>query len=128
MTLTWTRTAAIFGLLGVGLGAFGAHGLESVANEEQLEWWATATLYLMLHVAALLALDHLSSRPGVRLAGSAFVVGALLFSGTLYAMGLGGPRWLGAITPLGGAALMVGWGALIYASSARTADRAQSSA
>ena len=128
MTLTWTRVAAVLGLLGVGFGAFGAHGLESIADEEQLEWWGTATLYLMLHVPALLALDHLGARPGLRLAGRAFVVGVLLFSGTLYAMGLGGPRWLGAVTPLGGTALMVGWAALIYASSARTADRAQSSA
>lgn len=128
MTLTWTRTAAVLGLLGVGLGAFGAHGLESVASEEQLEWWGTATLYLMLHVPALLALDHLPSRRGLCLAGRAFLVGVLVFSGTLYAMGLGGPRWLGAVTPLGGTALMVGWGALIYASSARTADREQSSA
>ena len=128
MTLTWTRTAATLGLLGVGLGAFGAHGLESIASEEQLEWWGTATLYLMVHVPALLVLDHLPSRPGGRLAGRAFLVGVLVFSGTLYVMGLGGPRWLGAVTPLGGTALMLGWGALAYASSARTADREQSSA
>ena len=126
MNRTWTRVAALFGLTGVGLGAFGAHGLESTASPEQLEWWRTASAYQLLHVAPLLALDHLGGCRGVRAAGWAFTAGVLIFSGTLYAMGLGAPRWLGAVTPLGGLSLMVGWGALVYASSARTAQREQS--
>lgn len=128
MNLPWTRVAALFGLLGVGLGAFGAHGLESIADEEQLGWWNTAVLYHLLHVAPLLALDHVPNRGAVRAAGRAFVGGVLVFSGTLYAMGLGAPNWFGAITPIGGLALMFGWGALAYASRARTPERAQNAA
>lgn len=115
-----TRLAAIFGFLGVGLGAFGAHGLEKIASAEQLEWWGTATLYHLLHVPALLALDHLEGRRGVRFAGLAFTAGILVFSGTLYAMGLGAPKWFGAITPLGGLSLMAGWAALARAAGDRT--------
>ena len=108
--MTWTRIAALLGLFGVGLGAFGAHGLERVATPEQLEWWDTATLYHLLHVAPLLVLDRLDAGSGrTRFAGAAFLTGVIVFSGTLYAMGLGAPRWLGAITPLGGLSLMIGW-------------------
>ena len=127
MTLPWTRTAALLGLLGVGLGAFGAHGLEDIATPEQLEWWRTASLYQLVHIAPLLALDHLRGRSLVRAAGLAFTGGVLVFSGSLYAMGLGAPSWLGAITPLGGLALMGGWAALFYASTAGAADDQQNS-
>ena len=125
MNQNWTRVAAILGLIGVGLGAFGAHRLKDIASEKQLALWHTATLYHLLHVAPLLVLDRGPQRPGLRLAGRAFLVGIGVFSGTLYAMALGAPSRLGAITPLGGVALMVGWGALAYASTARTADRVQ---
>lgn len=128
MTTTWTRTAAVLGFLGVGLGAFGAHGLEGTATPEELGWWETATLYHLLHVAPLLVLDRLPARPAVRVAGWALTAGVVVFAGTLYAMGLGGPTWLGAVTPFGGVALMVGWAALAYASTARTASREQNSA
>ena len=123
--MSWTRTAAILGFLGVALGAFGAHGLEGVASPEELEWWHTATLYLLVHVAPLLALDALAEkgRP-VALAGRALLAGELVFCGTLFAMGLGGPRWLGAITPFGGVAYLVGWAALAWAAGHDTAGRA----
>ena len=124
--------SAVVGLLGVALGAFGAHGLESQlqATPEQLDWWHTATLYQLLHVAPLLALERRAGARGVRLAGYGFIGGTALFCGTLYAMALGAPRWLGAVTPLGGLALMLGWAALAYASSdssAGTAERVQNS-
>lgn len=112
--MTWTRIAAALGFLGVSLGAFGAHGLESRATPEQLEWWGTATLYLLIHVAPLLALEPLAARGRpVDGAGRAFVAGVAIFSGSLYAMGLGAPRWFGAITPIGGVAFLVGW-VLLY--------------
>jgi uncharacterized membrane protein YgdD (TMEM256/DUF423 family) len=128
MNLPWTRIAALLGFVGVGLGAFGAHGLESIADKEQLGWWHTAVLYHLLHVPPLLALDHVPKCGAVLAAGRAFVAGVLVFSGTLYAMGLGAPTWLGAITPIGGLALMFGWGALAYASTARAAEREQNAA
>lgn len=121
----WTLVAALLGLIGVGLGAFGAHGLEQVASAEQLKWWSTGVLYHLLHVAPLLALEHLRGARGARLAGLAFCAGVLLFSGTLYAMALGATTRLGMVTPLGGLALMIGWGALAYASTAGRASDAQ---
>jgi uncharacterized membrane protein YgdD (TMEM256/DUF423 family) len=97
------------GALAVALGAFGAHGLEKLDGftPERLAWWSTAARYHLIHAVALLAVTMGPSRSvwTQRL----WVAGILVFSGTLYAMGLGGPRWLGAITPVGGAALIAGW-------------------
>ena len=109
---TWVLVAAgALGLLGVAAGAFGAHGLESRIDAEQLEWWATGARYQQIHAAALLVVGW-GAGPWTRarsFAALAFVVGSLIFAGTLYAMALGGPRVLGAITPLGGLGLMAGW-------------------
>lgn len=108
--MTWTRLAAVLGFVGVALGAFGAHGLEDVASAEELAWWRTASLYHLLHVAPLLVLDALPRRgPAVAWAGRSFVAGIVVFAGSLYAMGLGGPRVLGAVTPVGGVLLLAGW-------------------
>ena len=111
--------AALLGLLAVALGAFGAHGLESRATAEQLAWWSTAAHYHLTHALALLAVGLLTRQePGRgRAAAGAFVIGIAIFSGTLYGLALGGPRWLGAVTPIGGVALMVGW--LLLALAAR---------
>jgi len=109
--------SAVVGLLGVALGAFGAHGLETQleATPEQLEWWRTATFYHLVHVVPLLGIGVLQEqRPGGNRAGQAFLIGILLFSGSLYAMGLGAPKWFGAVTPFGGLALMAGWGLLAF--------------
>lgn len=118
------RTAAVLGLLGVGLGAFGAHGLkgtftdsalDAAAAAERMEWWKTAALYHLLHAGALgaggtaCALAGRSSRALTWCMG----LGVAIFSGTLYAMALGAPRWFGAITPIGGLLLMAGWATLI---------------
>ena len=103
--------AGILGLLGVAAGAFGAHGLEAKLDAEQLEWWQTAARYQQIHAVALLAVAWGGgswSRTRA-LAGWAFVTGMSLFCATLYAMALGGPRILGAITPLGGLGLIAGW-------------------
>ena len=106
----WIVLGALSGFLAVGLGAFGAHGLKQVAGPEQLAWWHTATLYHLLHAPVLVLVGIVPLvRPGPRVVGIALLVGTAVFSGTLYAMALGAPRWLGAVTPVGGLALMAGW-------------------
>jgi uncharacterized membrane protein YgdD (TMEM256/DUF423 family) len=117
--------AGLHGFLAVAAGAFGAHGLKakvaSLPPEEAakiLGWVETGSRYQLAHAAALLALAALWPRLAPEPAGAAaqgFAWGALVFSGTLYAMALGAPRWLGAVTPLGGLGLLLGWGALMWA-------------
>lgn len=115
--------SGVFGLLGVGLGAFGAHGLRGlVATAEdaarRTEWWETAARYHLVHALAIGLAAWLASRGeglGARAAGGSFAAGIVVFSGTLYAMALGAPRWLGAITPIGGVLLMAGWACVIWA-------------
>ena len=93
--------AALSGALAVGAGAFGAHG----ATGQAAEWLKTGGQYQLIHaVAALVALKMAAKGPA-----ALFVIGGLVFSGTLYLMALGAPRWFGAITPLGGLALIAGW-------------------
>lgn len=108
--MNWLVAGAVWGFAGVGLGAFGAHGLRGSASSEAMSWWHTATLYHLVHALALVAVGLLPS-PGLRVdaAGWAFLLGSVVFSGTLYAMALGAPRWLGAVTPLGGLGMMAGW-------------------
>jgi uncharacterized membrane protein YgdD (TMEM256/DUF423 family) len=116
--MNWMVVGALWGLVGVGLGAFGAHGLRSVANAQGLAWWETAARYHLFHALALVGLGLLQQhRAGGDWAGYALLAGSAVFSGTLYAMALGAPRWLGAVTPLGGLAMMLGW--LLLALAAR---------
>ena len=109
-------TAAVLGLLGVAAGAFGAHGLRGSVSARDLEIWQTAAHYQQLHAAVLVgvvALGRDGLSKALRVAGIAFVVGILIFAGTLDAIVLGGPRILGAVTPIGGLCLMAGWAALV---------------
>jgi uncharacterized membrane protein YgdD (TMEM256/DUF423 family) len=112
--VSWTRTGAILAFLAVALGAFGAHKLKTLVGEEQLAWWETGVHYQLAHALALLILGQralFSSGPdptAIRV-GRLFTIGIVLFSGSLYAMTLGGPRILGAVTPLGGVAFLGGW-------------------
>ena len=109
---------ALSGLLSVAAGAFGAHALRQRLSPEYLTVFETAARYQMYHALALLAAAWGASRwPGAlpSWAGWCFVAGTILFSGSLYALALTGTRWLGAITPLGGVALMVGWICLAFA-------------
>jgi uncharacterized membrane protein YgdD (TMEM256/DUF423 family) len=116
MTAFWIRAGALLGLLAVALGAFGAHALKDRLDEAAKGWWSTAVQYHFWHALALFAVAFVSSRwPGksVDAAGWCFLLGALIFSGSLYAMSLTGARWLGAVTPLGGLLLLAGWLCLV---------------
>lgn len=107
----WVTTAGgMLGLLGVAAGAFGAHALRDTVPARDLEIWQTGAHYQQVHAVVLVTLG-LWPRAGAahRWAALLLVLGIVIFSGTLYAMVLGGPRVLGAITPLGGLCLMGGW-------------------
>lgn len=102
---------AVLGGLGVALGAFGAHGLKTRLDPDQLSVFETGVRYQLVHALALLALAALSrdDPSGPSRAAIWFVCGTVLFSGSLYALALGAPRAMGFVTPLGGSALIVGW-------------------
>ncbi|CAM3934804.1 DUF423 domain-containing protein [Psychrobacter arenosus] len=108
--LNWIGIAAVNMAVAVGLGAFGAHGLKKVATAAQLDWWHTATLYLLVHALGLLAIG-IMIRLQIATQTPAWLlqIGSLIFAGSLYAMALGAPRWLGAITPIGGTFMIIGW-------------------
>jgi uncharacterized membrane protein YgdD (TMEM256/DUF423 family) len=103
---------SLFGLLAVALGAFGAHGLRGRLSPQELATFETGVRYQMYHALALLLVAFFIARGGPgssQAAGWAFVLGILLFPGSLYLMVLTGARWLGPITPVGGVAFLVGW-------------------
>ncbi|MFA5989260.1 MAG: DUF423 domain-containing protein [Sphingomonas sp.] len=103
--------AAVSGAVAVAAGAFGAHGAQGAAAE----WLKTGGQYQLVHaVAALVAMSL-----GARGAGWAFVAGSGVFAATLYLMALGLPRWLGAITPVGGVVMIAGWFWLAWAAVRR---------
>ncbi len=118
-------SSALAGLTAVGLGAFGAHALkESLLDRGMLDTWQTAVLYHLGHAviaAAISAVAHADKAPRpplLRAAVVAWLVGIVLFSGSLYALALGAPRGIGPITPLGGVAFIAGW-ALLAAHACR---------
>lgn len=111
----WTLLAALFGALGVMLGAFGAHALKARLEPAQLDVWSTAVEYHLIHAVALLAvaLFGAATDRAVSWPAAGFTAGILLFSGSLYGLALGGPRWLGPVTPLGGLCFIAGWLAVL---------------
>jgi uncharacterized membrane protein YgdD (TMEM256/DUF423 family) len=119
MSRTFLTLACLSGFLAVALGAFGAHGLQSslagaTDAAKRLEWWETAAHYHLMHSFALALAGGLASRTeskAATVAGCSFALGILVFSGSLYTMTLTGLRALGAVTPIGGIALLVGWAA-----------------
>lgn len=118
--MNWIGVGAIFGGLGVAFGAFGAHALKSRVDADLLVVFDIGVRYQMYHALALLAVGWAAGRwPGVwaTSAGWLFTVGILIFSGSLYTMTFTGARWLGAITPIGGLCLILGWLALAVASA-----------
>lgn len=120
MSRIFLAIAAIFGGLSVGAGAFATHALRERLSERSLEIFETAARYQMYHALALILVALLISReefplPILVVAGWSFIIGICIFSGSLYALSLTNIKVLGAITPLGGAAFIAGWGALAIA-------------
>jgi uncharacterized membrane protein YgdD (TMEM256/DUF423 family) len=104
--------------LAVGAGAFGAHGLRRILSPEMLGVWQIAVTYQIAHALGLLAIAALSPRYGSgpwTAAGWLMFAGIVLFSGSLYLLAGTGIRWLGAITPLGGAAFLAAWALVAWA-------------
>lgn len=113
MDRTFMVLACVFGGLAVALGAFGAHALGDRLGPDAMQTYETAVRYQFYHALALVAVAFAVFRwPNATLAGIAgwlFVAGIVIFSGSLYLLVLTGTRWLGAITPIGGVALIAGW-------------------
>lgn len=116
---------ALFALLAVAAGAFGAHALRARLGPELLAIFETGARYQMYHALGLFAaaavVQRWPSRAGVA-AGLAFSAGILLFSGSLYLLALTGTRWLGAVTPFGGLAFLAGWACLAWSAARGTDD------
>lgn len=93
--------AAVSAAIAIGAGAFGAHGASS---PQAAEWLRTGGLYQLIHAVAAISLANVARGPAILL-----LAGATIFALTLYAMALGGPRWLGAVTPIGGTLMIAGW-------------------
>src|SRR5690348_15881332 len=110
----WIALAAISGLVSVAAGAFGAHGL---ADPEAKELMRTGSTYEFMHALACFAAAGVMQLGGLRarFAPALFLSGALLFSGSLYALALGAPRAAGAVTPIGGLLLLADWSVLAWA-------------
>lgn len=107
------RAFSALGFMGVALGAFGAHALRNKVTPAEVETWKTATVYLFVHtLAGFYCLAHLKKRAAVYF----FLVGCILFSGSLYALVLAGIPSLGVITPFGGVCLLIAW-ALVFLSA-----------
>jgi uncharacterized membrane protein YgdD (TMEM256/DUF423 family) len=106
-------------LLSVALGAFGAHGLKNKLTADMLAVYQTGVHYHMVHALGMVAVALLSEKLAgsslVSWSGWLFLIGILLFSGSLYVLSISGIRWLGAITPLGGLAFLIGWALLFLA-------------
>ena len=104
---------ALLAFLGVGLGAFGTHGLRARVSERDLETWTTGVHYHLVHGVALLAVGALIALfpniPATKRSGWLFLAGIAVFSGSLYVLVISGQRWLGAVTPLGGLCFLAGW-------------------
>ncbi|MEM9541707.1 MAG: DUF423 domain-containing protein [Cyanobacteria bacterium P01_E01_bin.42] len=120
MERAFIAIASILGGLSVGGGAFTSHALKERLSEKALAIFETGVKYQMYHALALLFVAILLSRGEIpreflTATGIAFIVGIIIFSGSLYALSLTGIKWLGAITPLGGVAFLLGWGCLAVA-------------
>lgn len=120
MKLNTIQIAGVLGGLAVAVGAFGAHGLESILESNgRTETFETAVKYHFYHSLAILAVGiwqrFEQKNKSLQRAGISFTIGILIFSGSLYILSLTGITWLGAITPIGGVFFIIGWVFLIFA-------------
>lgn len=115
------QLGGVFGFLAVAIGAFGAHGLKARLTElGTVETFETAVRYQMFHTVAIFICALLMAQfkqLDLSTAGYSFAVGIVIFSGSLYVLSVTGIKWLGAITPLGGVAFLLGWVLLIWHST-----------
>jgi uncharacterized membrane protein YgdD (TMEM256/DUF423 family) len=114
--MNWIFLGALLGAVSVIAGAFGAHALAARLEPRELALWETAARYLMVGAFALILLGlfgRQGNTKGVDGAGWCLLAGSFIFSGTVFALALGSPRWLGAVTPIGGTLLIIGF--LIFA-------------
>lgn len=114
---TFLVLAGVLGALGVMTGAFGSHGLEGEVDPDLIDAWNTGVEYQMYHALALLGMSALpeTSLTAFQGAGWAFIIGTVLFSGSIYGLVLTDASWLGPVTPLGGVTLIAGWMSLAVA-------------
>ena len=114
----WLLIGGIYGFVAVAFGAFGAHALKEKLSPDLLAVWRTAVEYQFYHALALLLVGLLlrqsPASDSLNVAGLCFAAGVLLFSGSLYALALGGVRGLGAVTPFGGILFLAGWSLLVW--------------
>ena len=118
----WIIVAALSGAISVAVGAFAAHGLDlsTEAGRKAREWLQTGSQYQIIHALAIVAVVVLARNAMLNgrvafVAQCLFFVGSVLFPGALYALAFGGPRWLGAVAPIGGTAFILGWVSLALA-------------
>jgi uncharacterized membrane protein YgdD (TMEM256/DUF423 family) len=116
--MSMSKIAAIYVFLSIALGAFGAHALEEKITPYYLEVWKTATLYLMVHGVAVLllltlSLCNVSAAVPLNRAALVLLIGSAIFSSSLYLLVLSGIKVLGAVTPIGGVLMLIGWGIVI---------------
>ena len=112
---SWLAIGAAAMLLGVVAGAFGAHALASQLDARSLQTFETAVRYQLIHGLGLLAVGALVGGSLGSLAGALMTAGIVLFCGSLYWLAVGGPSWLGPVTPLGGLCLIAAWGCFFVA-------------
>jgi uncharacterized membrane protein YgdD (TMEM256/DUF423 family) len=117
MEKTFVILGALSAFIGVAAGAFGAHGLKPVLGADMLAVFDVGVRYQLVHALALVAVAWVQSRwPSTLITASGwlFVIGTILFSGSLYALSVSGMRGLGLITPFGGVAFLVGWACMAW--------------
>lgn len=118
MSKTFVPAGAINALFAVAMGAFGAHGLSGQLSERMLEVFQTGVQYHMAHALGLILVGIIAAQrppnPAIEWSGRLLLAGIVLFSGSLYVLALTGIGWLGAITPFGGTAFLLGWGLLAW--------------
>jgi uncharacterized membrane protein YgdD (TMEM256/DUF423 family) len=108
---------AVAAFIGVALGAFGAHSLKTKLSPDMLAIFEVGVRYQMYHALGLIAVAWAMTRwpeANLNAAGWAFIVGIVVFSGSLYLLSATDIRWLGAITPIGGLAFLIGWAILVW--------------
>jgi uncharacterized membrane protein YgdD (TMEM256/DUF423 family) len=118
----WIVVAALSGAIAVAVGAFAAHGLDlsTEAGRKARQWLQTGSQYEMIHALAIIGVVGLArsatlNAPVALVAQCLFLLGSVLFPGALYALAFGGPRWFGAVAPIGGTAFILGWVSLALA-------------